>query len=158
MPGFVIHLAIAQQYAKINSIKNEELIKGVIMPDLLDKKISHYGETTAHPNFEKYFSENNIETDYDKGYLLHLVTDYLFYNKLLKGFTGKLYDDYDRLNDFLVEKYKINMPEEVLDVVKSSKEEPQILKREMICDFIEKMSKIDLEKCKDVHGYLENYI
>ena len=43
MPGYVIHLAIGKEYAKRNSIKNEEeFLNGCIMPDLQDKVMSHY--------------------------------------------------------------------------------------------------------------------
>lgn len=43
MAGYVIHLAIGQEYAKRNKINNlEEFLKGCIAPDMQDKKFSHY--------------------------------------------------------------------------------------------------------------------
>ena len=43
MAGFVIHLAIGQEYAKRKEIKNiEEFLRGCIEPDLQDKSTSHY--------------------------------------------------------------------------------------------------------------------
>ena len=38
-----MHLAIAKEYAKRNKINNlEDFLKGCIMPDMEDKKNSHY--------------------------------------------------------------------------------------------------------------------
>ena len=48
MPGYVIHLAIAEEYLEKNKDKAEEhdkFIKGVIFPDgVADKSLTHYGE------------------------------------------------------------------------------------------------------------------
>ena len=86
MAGFVVHLAVAEEYIrKHGNIKNHnEFLLGAIKPDLYeDKKVSHYGIKTSKPNLKRYLDENTLDSDLNKGYLLHLVTDYLFYNKYM---------------------------------------------------------------------------
>ena len=96
MPGFTIHLAIGEQYIKKHKeeIKNKkEFIKGIIAPDLNEKMTdieknkskSHYGkweEYSATTNIEQFLKDKNVNVneDYWKGYFLHLLTDYYFYN------------------------------------------------------------------------------
>ena len=56
MPGYVIHLAIGQEYAKRNRIENtEEFLKGCIAPDMLDKSQSHYFDEDRSREFAKIF-------------------------------------------------------------------------------------------------------
>ena len=54
-----------------------------------------------------FLKENKLEDSYKRGYFLHLVTDYLFYNKYLDIFTKDIYNDCDILNKFLIEKYNV---------------------------------------------------
>ena len=92
MPGFNIHLAIGKRYIEKqkNIIKNENsFYNGLVAPDLVtDKKVSHYTAETNTSNLEKYLQgkvrldlylkDNKVETDFEKGVFLHLLTDYLF--------------------------------------------------------------------------------
>lgn len=150
MPGYVIHLAIGKEYLKRNKVNDEsEFLRGIIMPDLLDKKSSHFGEASSNPDFSEFLKLNSLDSDYNKGYYLHLITDYLFYNKYLKEFSEDIYEDYNKLNSFLVEKYGIEIPPELQGVVKFSEGEPRILRRESICGFIEAISKINLQRIKE---------
>lgn len=78
MAGFVVHLAVAEEYIrKHGNIKNHnEFLLGAIKPDLYeDKKVSHYGIKTSKPNLKRYLDENTLDSDLNKGYLLHLVID-----------------------------------------------------------------------------------
>ena len=108
MAGYVIHLAVAEAYIEKHpgSIKNyEEFIQGVIFPDSVsDKSITHYGEKSSKVNLKKFLDDKEIDNDYNKGYFLHLVTDYIFYNHFLEVFSKDIYNDYDVLNEKLQEK------------------------------------------------------
>ena len=81
MPGYVIHLAIAKKQIELNNIKNKkEYIEGVIAPDILKQQgiDSHYGFSSANPDIERFIESHSQKNDYDKGYLLHLITDFWF--------------------------------------------------------------------------------
>lgn len=139
MPGFNIHLAIGKKYLEKIKIDNRDNIKdgkafldGIIAPDLVEnKEISHYTGDTNTENLEKYLkekvrlkiflNENKVETDFEKGVFLHLLTDYLFFNKFFDKqyirnityheFVLDLYYSYGLSNDYLQEKYNIDLKE-----------------------------------------------
>lgn len=89
MASFSMHLAVAKLYLKTHPEENEEeFIKGTLEPDLvpsIEKGSTHYGLHSAWANPAKYLQENgrSIENSRKRGYFLHLITDYLFYHKLL---------------------------------------------------------------------------
>ena len=61
------------------------MIQGTISPDLTkDKSKTHYGKSPAYTNLKEFITNNNIDTDYKLDIFLHLITDYLFYNKYLE--------------------------------------------------------------------------
>ena len=158
MPGYTIHLAIAKKHFEKNDIKNQnEFLKGAISPDLLDKSISHYGESSSSPDFNKFLETNSLDSEYNQGYFLHLITDYLFYNKFLKKFSNEIYRDYDKLNEFLINKYNLEIPSEIKSIVKFGQGEPKILNRESICKFIEVVASIDIKKIKEYEDSLKEY-
>mgnify|MGYP007087033599 CR=1 FL=1 len=162
MPGYVIHLAIGKKYIDKNNIKDTDaFLQGCIMPDLLDKKSSHYGESSSNPDFQKFLETNSLDSEYNQGYLLHLISDYLFYNKYLKrfveSFSDEIYHDYNKLNKFLIEKYNVGIPEEIKSVVGFENGEPTILKKDSICSFIDAISEIDFTQINSLKEYLEKY-
>ena len=56
MPGYVIHLAIGQEYAKRKKIENiEEFLKGCIAPDLTEKNASHYLYRNRKNKFTEFY-------------------------------------------------------------------------------------------------------
>jgi len=83
MPGYVIHLAVAERYLKNHKNKKEnydEFIQGVIFPDSVeDKEKTHYGKGSSNSDLYKFLQENKIDNSFKRGYFLHLITDYLFY-------------------------------------------------------------------------------
>jgi len=89
MASFSMHLAIAKLYLKTHPEEDtDEFIKGTLEPDLvpsIEKGRTHYGLHAAWSNPAKYLQENgkSIENSRKRGYFLHLVTDYLFYHKLI---------------------------------------------------------------------------
>ena len=60
MPGFVMHIAIGQEYAKKHkNIENyDEFIRGNILPDLTKEKFkTHYGKSPAYTNLKKFLQK-----------------------------------------------------------------------------------------------------
>ncbi|MBR3720593.1 MAG: hypothetical protein IKN09_02500 [Clostridia bacterium] len=155
MPGYVIHLATANEYIRKhkNEIKNkEDFFKGCIAPDETDKenkKITHYGNGSDQVELRKYLQSNNLESDYQKGYFLHLITDYIFYNKLLECISKKIYNDYDILNDYLIKKYDVKLLDEIKDKVFYTDGQTEILSRELAEKIIDVASETSLEEIKN---------
>ena len=84
MAGYVIHLAVGEEYLRKhpNEIKSyDEFIQGIIAPDdVKDKSLTHYGPKSSKVNLKNFFEEKDIDSDFNKGYFIHLLTDYIFYN------------------------------------------------------------------------------
>lgn len=152
MPGYVIHLVVAKRYKEKHSEDINEynkFIEGVIYPDgVEDKSITHYGQKSSKVNLESFLENNEINDDFNKGYFLHLVTDYLFYNRFLDYFTKDIYNDYDILNKRLEEKYNVELPQKVKDKVFYKTGETKILKLENVIKFIEDTTDYSLEDVK----------
>ena len=169
MPGFTIHIAVAKQYILKHKleIKNEkEFIKGVLAPDMNEemnniaenKSKTHYGEWGNYrvtTNIDEFLNDSKIdmEQDYWKGYFLHLLTDYYFYNKhfqkeleeIAKNH-DKFYHDYDCLNKALKEKYNIEILENIKKYMNIyNNEEPKYLKESNLIDFIEEISNMNIQ-------------
>lgn len=184
MASFNIHLAIGKRYIeKSNIIQNEEdFYKGIIDPDLVDdKKISHYtGSYQDKSDLLKYLEnkvqlneflkDNNINSDYQKGVFLHLITDYLFFNNFFDNdylknvsyeeFCKDLYYSYDIINQHIEDKYKINyanFSNKINNNIEKSKKEKNItnearkniLSLSNLDRFIEYVSDISLEDYKN---------
>lgn len=179
MPGFNIHLSVAKRYAeKHNEIKNlDDFYKGTLAPDLVEnKKVSHY--TTLQDknnlvkhlenkvNLEDYLKTSSFKSDYEKGVFLHLITDYLFFNKFFEKeylknisfneFWNDLYYSYDETNEYLVEKYGVDyksISSKVTDNVNKNKSSrnlstsnKNILDISKLDRFIEEVSDISLKE------------
>ena len=125
-------------------------IEGVIFPDSIsDKSITHYGEKSSKTDLKAFLEDNKIDNDYNKGYFLHLVTDYIFYNKLLKYFSKDIYNDYDILNEKLQKKFNVTLPENIKDKVFYKEGKTKVLKLENIIKFIEDVSDYKLDEIKE---------
>ena len=149
MPGYVIHLAIAEEYLRKNKEKQEnyeEFIKGVIYPDgVKDKSKTHYGEISSRVNLYDFLKENKIDNSFKRGYFLHLLTDYLFYNKYIEYVSDEIYNDYDKLNEEMIKKYKIKLPEEAKEHAKSQKGKTKLISKELVEELIEEISDMQLD-------------
>ena len=154
MPGYMIHLAIAKEYTKKHKNQIDDynkFIEGVIYPDSVsDKSITHYGEKSSKANLKEFLLENDIEDSYNKGYFLHLVTDYLFYNKFLDYFSKDIYNDYDILNKYLKEKYDVDIPKKVEKNVFYKEGKLKILNLDDTIEFINMVSNYDLHEIKNL--------
>ena len=148
MAGYVIHLAIAEEYLrKHNDIKEdyEEFIKGVIYPDsVTDKSLTHYGIKSSKVILKDFLQDNEINNSYMRGYFLHLITDYLFYNKYLEKFSKDIYNDYDILNKRLIEKYNVVLPVNIQNNVFYKEGETKILTMELAIKIIDEISDLNL--------------
>lgn len=121
MPGYVIHLAIAEKYLEKNKKENyDEFIDGVIYPDETDNKYkTHYWNEMRSVNLSNFFKENKLDTSFNRGYFLHLLTDYLFYNKYIEYWSTDIYTDYDLLNPYLLKKYHVKLPSKIKNMYMS---------------------------------------
>lgn len=149
MPGYVIHVAVAQEYIKKHKIKDniEEFIEGTVEPDFVKpKSLSHYGKSPAYTNLKKYLENNVLDSNFQKGFFLHLITDYLFYNYYLDRFVREdMYNDYDILNGKLIEKYNVKLPERTKEFVFYKEGQTKILNFELACKVIDEISSLNME-------------
>lgn len=154
MPGYVIHLAVAKEYLNKNKENNEdEFIEGVIFPDSVkDKSLTHYGKGSSYSNLYEFLKDKDIDTSFNRGHFLHLLTDYLFYNRYIDTFSKDIYNDYDLLNGKLIEKYDIQLPDKVKDNVFFIDEgELKILSMEIIDKLIYDISIMNIDEiAKDI--------
>lgn len=150
MPGYVIHLAVAEEYLRKHKKKEkyDEFIDGVIYPDSVkDKSITHYGEKSSKTNLYKFLQEYKLDNSFRRGYFLHLITDYLFYNKYIDTMGNEIYNDYDKLNHIIINKYKVNFPEKIKEYAKFHQEgKCKLLSLKLVCKFIDDVSNLDIDK------------
>lgn len=151
MAGYVIHMAVAQEYLRKNNIPySENFIRGSVLPDLTkDKSKTHYGKSPAYTNLYNFLKQNELESDTQKGIFMHLITDYLFYNYYLDRISKpEIYDDYDISNNIIIEKYNVKIIDEVKDTIMHREGELKILSLELIYRVIDEVSNLDLEQVK----------
>lgn len=150
MAGYVIHIAVAQEYLKKhkNNENYDEFIKGSISPDLIEiKSKTHYGKSPAYTNLKNFLSKNTIDTSYKKGFFLHLITDYLFYNYYLDYFSKQyIYDDYDILNKDIINKYNVVLPDVIKNKIFFKEGILKIINFELVCRLIDEVSSMNLEE------------
>ena len=179
MASYAIHLAISELYLKKHSDENyDDFINGTIDVDDTDDKIkSHFTGNTDKSNLKRFLTQkviladyvksNKINTSYDRGYFLHLLTDYYFYNCYFDDswidsteyleFKRVLYHDYHILNGYLTRKYKLHYPSRLKESDYSVTDGiPEVLSTESIDQFISFMSKLDLDKIYSMIQKLED--
>ena len=155
MPSYVIHLATANEYLRKhkNEITNlNDFFLGAVSPDFTTKEKkgeTHFGESSSVLYLRQYLEKKDLNTDFNKGYFLHLVTDYIFYNKLLECTSKDIYTDYDILNKYLIEKYNVTLVEEVKDKVFFLSGETKILHKDLAELIINLASDMSLEDIKN---------
>lgn len=147
MPGYIIHLAIAEEYLRKhkNIEKKDDFIEGVIFPDSVkDKSETHYGAKSCYSNLFEFLKDKNLNTSFNKGYFLHLLTDYLFYNRYIDHTSKAIYNDYDILNKKLIDEYKIEVPKRINDKIYFKDGKLVILTYEIVYKLIEDISDMDI--------------
>lgn len=155
MPGYVIHLSVAEEYLRKHTNKKEkysEFIEGVIYPDsVIDKSETHYGKTSSLSNVYEFLKENKIDNSFNRGYFLHLLTDYLFYNRYIDHTSKDIYNDYDILNKRLIENYNVKVPEKIKENAKFKDGKLVILTNGIVDKLINDISEMDIDEvAKDV--------
>lgn len=182
MASFNIHLAVGKRYLDKHKINNvNEFMRGIIEPDLTpNKNQSHYTKErydntlltylNTKVDLRAFLNKNKINDDYMKGVFLHLITDYLFFTDFFdkeylntityEEFCKDLYFSYDLTDDYLEEKYNINLgnfSDKIHKNIKKLKKEKNVsenIKRQNILEFnklegfIEKVSSINLKDYK----------
>lgn len=156
MAGYVIHLAVAEEYLKQTKINEnyEEFINGVLAPDnVTDKSLTHYGEKSNKVQLDKFLEDKNLLTSFNRGYFLHLVTDYIFYNKIFDTYSKDIYHDYDVLNAYLIEKYNVKIPEKIKDKVHFINDNLILLNKEKVEECIKICSSMEID---DIEKEIKN--
>lgn len=152
MPGYVIHIAIGQEYLRKHKTKDkyEEFIKGNVDPDLTNNKVmTHYGKSPAYTSLKEFLKNNKIDNSLNKGRFLHLITDFLFYNYYLDRISKEiLHNDYDLINRNLINDYNVILPEYIKQYVFEKEGIPEILNFQLAKKIIDEVSELDLDKVK----------
>lgn len=171
MASSVIHLAVTKQYLKNNKTLNyRNVIAGTLYPDAVeDNDKSHYtdlnrgNDNVSHirgkVNLYEFLKEHEVLNEFELGWFLHLVTDYLFFEECFtteyllqnsyQDFCKDLYFAYDCLTNYLEEKYNItksdyqDYPSEYYPGIPY---EDCILSKEMIDRFINRVSSIKIDE------------
>lgn len=166
-----IHLAIAKKYLeRHNDLDYKKVIAGTLYPDAAeDNDKSHYtdanrgNDNVSHVrgkvNLYNFLNEHETLDDFELGWFIHLVTDYLFFEECFtteylqensyEDFCKDLYFAYSCLNTYLSDKYAIteedykSYPSEFYP---GTEYQECILPAKMIESFINRVSIIDIEK------------
>jgi len=184
MPSFNIHLAVGKRYNDKNKLIDiDSFYNGIVDPDLASNKdLSHYTGERVDKTLDTYLKnkvilkdyllKNNINSDYDKGVFLHLITDYVFFNNFFpieylnnttyNDFVNDLYYSYDSTNDYLLKKYNLDLSL-IKDIIESNiadsrkaknivniRPAKNILPISELDNFIESISNINLEEYKKI--------
>ena len=107
-----------------------------------------------------FFEFNDINTSFLRAYFLHLLCDYRFFGEYISN--SKLdslsfseavtigYNDYNIITPKLIEKYNLDIPFQIKDIILGKGQgELRILDEDIVDKFIDDMAKIDLYKEKD---------
>lgn len=152
MPGYVIHIAIGQEYLRKHKCKvdYDDFIKGNIDPDLTNtKSMTHYGKSPAYTSLKEFLKNNTIDSSINKGRFLHLITDFLFYNHYLDRISKEiLHNDYDLTNKDIINKYNVILPEYIKQYVFEKEGNPEILNFQLAMKIIDEISELDMDKIK----------
>lgn len=172
MASSPIHLAIAKKVLeKENNLDRRKVLAGALYPDTVqDKNKSHYADLTKRGknnvshlagkvNLYSFLLEHENLTDFEFGWFLHLVTDYLFFDECFtreyllthsyETFRKDLYFAYDCLCEYLIEKYGITMEDYTdyrSEFYPGTGYQECIFSKELIDSFINRVSTIDYNK------------
>lgn len=176
MASSPIHLAITKQYLK-NTDKQysyNDIMAGTLYPDTIkDKNLTHFSDLdkrgkdiishlAGKVNLYSFLSIHKSLTDFQMGWFIHLVTDYLFFDECFtkeyllthtyEEFRRDLYFSYDCLTNYLIEKYGITMDDYTCyqsEFFKGTGYQKCLFTKEMIDEFIRRVSSVDFDRYID---------
>ncbi len=171
MACLLLHLAIVKKYLETHpSLEEQSVIKGTIYPDAVTNDVkTHYTEKNrgsdllshvrGKVNLYAFLEEHPTLNDFELGWFLHLVTDYLFFcecftneylvSKSYEEFCKELYHAYYCVNLYMEENYNVkkdDFKEYPYEYYPGIPYENCILPKEMVDNFIKRVSSIDLDK------------
>ena len=184
MPSMSAHMAVAKKVSEQLNIDDYNFIKGNILPDLYDdKNKSHFkikDKKYLIPNIEEAINELEINNNLYLGYITHLLLDKYYLENFLDKYdfdvfkNGDLYEDYDYLNDDIINYFKLDinyikncMKDFSSDInndkliknidclLQNKKGQTKIIKREEFLSFLDKTIDIIIEDIKTIMG--DNY-
>ena len=133
-----MYLAIAKKYLENHNEEDfEEFNKGITSEML---------EQSHSPNLNQFYNQKGLNSSYNRGQFLHLLTDYLFYNRFLNKISITTISDFDKANKKIIERYGLEIPGDLIDKIVLEDGELEEIDFESICKFIETVSQLDLEK------------
>ncbi len=169
MASSTIHLAIAKKFLEKKDYNREEFLKGALFPDTVkNKDITHYTDLNrgkdnishlrGKVNLYSFLLAHNSLTDFERGWFVHLVADYLFFDECFTAqyllthsyeeFRRDLYFAYDSLNKYIANKYSISMEDYTVypnEFYPGSFYQECIFTKDMIDEFILKASSFDID-------------
>lgn len=122
MPSVCAHMVVAKIISKKININSEEFIRGNLLPDIIDDNDSHHKFVSGEymvPDIDYFVSKIDYRNGLQIGYLTHLLLDKHYLNDYIKSlypnvniFLDKIiYEDYNVINEFLVNKFKLDIDE-----------------------------------------------
>lgn len=93
-----------------------------------------------------FLKEKDINNSFNRGYFLHLLTDYLFYNKYLEYFSKDIYNDYDILNGPLINLYNVKLPEDIANKCFFKEGETTLLSFDLAKKIIDEISDLVIDE------------
>lgn len=168
-----IHLAISKLYLEKSkiSVDKYKVLEGTLYPDTVkDKNVSHYADIEKRGKdnishlqgkvnlYNFLLSHSNLD-DFELGWFIHLVTDYLFFDECFskyyllitsyEQFRKDLYFSYDCISEYISNKYRITKEDYTIylsEFYPGKEYQECLFSKEMLDSFIERVSSIDLEK------------
>lgn len=119
MPNISAHMIVAKEVGKIINIDSDDYIRGNLLPDILDKKTSHFKINNGIymvPDINYFLNNTDFSKDINIGYLVHLLLDkHYLEDYILNKYPGEnifldgiIYKDYDYINKQLIEEFKLD--------------------------------------------------
>lgn len=170
MPSIAAHMSVAKMISDKLSIKDEDFIRGNLLPDVTNKKDSHHrmkGSYFLVPNIE-YVKENyDLKDILYLGNYVHLLLDYYYLEEFLPKYvtntielfdSKELYKEYDRLNKPLLDDFEIDINKLTKILSKFDKD---IINERKLKYNLECLNKVDNDelkyiKIKDFEDFLIN--
>ena len=102
MGSIVMHLAVGKKIQEKYNFSKDFLV-GAVAPDILKFKYgrdeTHYINNYDNYELDRYINENKKRNDYFYGYLTHLITDYIWFDKYMKKFEDEFSKKYSKSCD-----------------------------------------------------------